>query len=165
LLQWLRLPIKGKRSPASRPLAERPDKGVRERSGSRFESDHRGEGFLFILNAKRIRLQDSLDSRGDFMIGQAVNAMRAAGICDDADGAAARPRSGLRFGDRAGLIQPPGGVPAAVEAIHVGESDSPDMHSPRPSFLREGRLYGQSLPDPLWQRGESHKTTHDHSLQ
>ena len=31
--------------------------------------------------------------------------------------------------------------------------------------VRDGDLSGQSLPDPLWRRGESLKTMHDHSAQ
>jgi hypothetical protein len=32
-------------------------------------------------------------------------------------------------------------------------------------IVRVGDLYGQSLPDPLWWRGESPKGTHDHFPQ
>lgn len=74
LLQSFRLPVKGKRSCTSRPLAERR-KGVRERSNSCLESDHCSENFLFILNAKDIRLQNTPDSRSDFTIRQAVDAI------------------------------------------------------------------------------------------
>jgi hypothetical protein len=57
-----------KRGLASCPRAERPNERVRERPGSGLESHRCGEGFLLILNEKRIRLQDAFDGFGDLMV-------------------------------------------------------------------------------------------------
>ena len=64
-------------------------------------------------------------------------------------------------------------VPTARDRFRVADvrSETPAAALSSPfrdhalAQVRNGDLSGQSLPDPLWRRGESLKTMHDHSAQ
>ncbi len=53
---------------------------------------------------------------------------------------------------------------AQRRAMRLSLAYGPQVCFLAPPF-RVSDLYGQSLPDPLWWRGESLKTTHDHSAR